>query len=149
MKTIFEQHMDMFTGSDRPSITDWMHVSTTAKENSLVVYYRFKLDIYYYNVIKVIIYHGPYIFDLPRGEGNTIKYSMVVGIDMVLDSKETTHQNLVYQSSQFNLDQFHIKFKIDHIINELEWNDYINLPPNMIDDINTRLTDYTAGISIS
>ena len=138
MITLFENQMDLFTKLERADITDWMHVKTKSWVSQQNELYKFKPP------IKVSGYKS----DFDKLRVSIYFYTSYIYIAFTLTNEtESTAINAIHgkHSIRINLSIYNyedtIKRAIDSMTDVLEWNEYINFPPNLIDDIVTRVKE--------
>ena len=137
MNTLFENQMDLFTKLERADITDWMHVKTKSWVSQQNELYKFK------PLIKIEGYKSE--FDKVKVVMNLYANNTIAYISAQLMNKYINYNalNIIPYSIDINLsDEDEINKKITKVVGAVEWNKYINLPSNMIDDITTRLREY-------
>ena len=138
MNTLFENHMDLFTKNERPKIEDWIFTGDNARPYYARFEYQFKPPVTVYKKIYDAL-------DVEVREDNRTGDNILYVQVILLNSKEIGWGEIQFdQTIQFKLNEFMEK-GIKTIIDLLEWNDYVNLPSNLIEDIEKRIRAVAPG----
>jgi len=143
MKTIFEQHMDMFTDTIRPDIEEWIHINSHGREGYISTQYRFKPMVYLdgykapYNGIKVTMNHDA-SYGPPYENG--INY-LNIGLLAEGASYSTV---MIFTPKYIPTGGEEVDPKIEDLREALAWNPYVNIPSDMIEHIIAGIKDFIA-----
>ena len=130
MNTLFENQMDLFTKNERPNIEEWIFTGNYTRPYYARFDYQFKPPVPVYKKMYDAL-------DVEVRGSRTGKKIISVKVELINSAEIGWWEIQFDQPIHIRLED--MEMGMEAIIDLLEWNDYVNIPSNLIEDIEKQI----------
>jgi len=130
MNTLFENQMDLFTKNERPKIEEWIFTGNYTRPYYARFDYQFKPPVPVYKKMYDAL-------DVEVRGSRTGKKIISVKVELINSAEIGWWEIQFDQPIHIRLED--MEMGMEAIIDLLEWNDYVNIPSNLIEDIEKQI----------